>query len=112
MVRYTYPNLLFISWAHHEKEYMQKQSPITQAMTPLHAEKKEQPSRVRFADEIRTNRPTQPTGTMKLLYGASTQAEPKSTTDYRPPTSFLDAVERPAVPLQQKKDILDDLWSF
>jgi hypothetical protein len=49
---------------------------------------------------------------MKLLYGASTQAEPKSTTDYRPPTSFLDAVERPAVPLQQKKDVLDDLWSF
>jgi Family of unknown function (DUF5759) len=112
MVRYTYPNLLFISWAHHEKEYMQKQSPITQAMTPLHAERKEQQSRVRFADEIRTNRPTQPTGTTKMLYGASTQAEPKSTTDYRPPTSFLDAIERPAVPLQQKKDVLDDLWSF
>ena len=37
VVRYTYPNLLFISWAHHEKEYLQKQSPITQAMTPLHA---------------------------------------------------------------------------
>lgn len=112
MVRYTYPNLLFISWAHHEKDYMQKQSPITQAMTPLHAEKKEQQSRVRFADEIRTNRPTQPTGTSKMLYAASTQAEPKSTNDYRPPTSFLDAIERPAVPLQQKKDILDDLWNF
>jgi hypothetical protein len=105
-VRYTYPNLLFISWAHHEKEYMQKQSPITQAMTPLHAEKKEQASRVRFADEIRTN------STAKMLYTASTQAEPKRTTDYRPPTSFLDAIERPPVPLQQKKEVLDDLWNF
>ena len=105
-VRYTYPNLLFISWAHHEKEYMQKQSPITQAMTPLHAEKKEQPSRVRFADEIRTN------SSAKILYAASTQAEPKRTTDYRPPTSFLDAIERPPVPLQQKKEVLDDLWNF
>lgn len=110
MVRYTYPNLLFISWAHHEKEYMQKQSPITKAMTPmtpLHAEKKEQPSRVRFADEIRAK-----PSTRMDLYSASTKAEPKRTTDYRPPTSFLDAIERPVAPPQQKKEIIDDLWNF
>jgi len=61
---------------------------------------------VRFADEIRTN------SSAKMLYTASTQAEPKRTTDYRPPTSFLDAIERPPVPLQQKKEVLDDLWNF
>ena len=30
--RYTYPNLLLISWTHHEKEYVMEQSPILQAM--------------------------------------------------------------------------------
>ncbi len=31
-VRYTPPNLLYISWLHHEKNYMVEQSPIMQAM--------------------------------------------------------------------------------
>lgn len=30
--RYTYPNLIFISWRHHEKDYIVEQSPILQAM--------------------------------------------------------------------------------
>jgi hypothetical protein len=34
-VRYTYPNMLYISWKHHEKEYLLKNSPIMQAMLPL-----------------------------------------------------------------------------
>jgi hypothetical protein len=31
-VRYTYPNLLYISWLHHEKSYIVDQSPIMQSM--------------------------------------------------------------------------------
>jgi hypothetical protein len=31
-IRYTYPNLLYISWQHHEKSYLLEQSPIMQAM--------------------------------------------------------------------------------
>ena len=31
-VRYTYPNLLYISWLHHEKSYSVDQSPIMQSM--------------------------------------------------------------------------------
>jgi hypothetical protein len=31
-VRYTYPNLIFISWKHHEKNYLLQESPILQAM--------------------------------------------------------------------------------
>jgi hypothetical protein len=31
-VRYTYPNLIYISWVHHEKNYLIEQSPIMQAM--------------------------------------------------------------------------------
>jgi hypothetical protein len=31
-VRYTYPNLLYISWKHHETDYIINQSPIMQTM--------------------------------------------------------------------------------
>lgn len=31
-VKYTYPNLLNISWSHHERSYLLEQSPILQAM--------------------------------------------------------------------------------
>ncbi len=31
-VRYTYPNLLFIDWSHHEKAYLMEQSPVMMAM--------------------------------------------------------------------------------
>lgn len=31
-VKYTYPNLLYVSWAHHERNYLLEQSPILQAM--------------------------------------------------------------------------------
>jgi hypothetical protein len=31
-VRYTFPNLIYISWMHHEKSYLVEQSPIMQAM--------------------------------------------------------------------------------
>ncbi len=33
-VRFTWPTLLWISWAHHEKDYLVKHNPIIQAMTP------------------------------------------------------------------------------
>lgn len=33
-VRFTWPNLLWISWKHHELEYLTKKNPIIQAMTP------------------------------------------------------------------------------
>ena len=32
MVRFTPPNLLYISWEHHEKKYLMEQSPIMSAM--------------------------------------------------------------------------------
>ena len=33
-VRFTYPNMLYISWASYEKEYFMKKNPIVQAMIP------------------------------------------------------------------------------
>ena len=31
-VKFTWPNLLYISWKHHEAAYLQSQNPIVQAM--------------------------------------------------------------------------------
>ena len=33
-IRFTYPNLLYISWGSYEKEYFAKKNPIVQAMMP------------------------------------------------------------------------------
>ena len=33
-VRFTWPNVLYISWKHHEGAYLANQNPIVQAMTP------------------------------------------------------------------------------
>ena len=33
-VRFTWPNILFISWRHHEGDYLSRQNPIVQAMAP------------------------------------------------------------------------------
>jgi len=50
-VQYTYPNLLYISWEHHEKSYIIEQSPIMQSMLAssdkLHAE--EEAARLLYA---------------------------------------------------------------
>ena len=124
IVRYTYPNLLFISWAHHEKEYLQKQSPITQAMTPLHVEKKTQQSRVRFSETVLSNRDTikqqpsiqeQQKNAISIINSRnpiSNKAPPRNVNEYKPPTSFLDALERPMKDPASKNDILGDLWNF
>ena len=40
-VRYTYPNLLYISWRHHEKAYLMTQNPIVQAMIPPEVKKEQ-----------------------------------------------------------------------
>ena len=102
-VRYTYPNLLYISWRHHEKEYLMTQNPIVQAMMPPEVKKeqkrKEKQARsVSFAPDVR--RPaTEP------------QAAPvRSTIDYEPPNSFLQTMQKPLP--DRKSNILADLWNF
>ena len=34
VVKYTYPNLLYISWKHYEQEYNKSENPIVKAMMP------------------------------------------------------------------------------
>lgn len=108
-VRYTYPNLLYISWKHHEKNYLMTQNPIVQAMIPPEV-KKEQKRRaqgqqptaksVSFAPDIRRS-------------AASMQEERapvRSTMDYEPPNSFLQTLQKPLP--EKKQNILADLWNF
>lgn len=112
-VRYTYPNLLYISWKHHERDYILKTSPIMQAMTAATATASTKPknelrgqsqARVRFADQI-----TGQAAAFSSTNGRG-RAPPKSVTEYQPPTSFLDALEKPVA--EPRKDALADFTMF
>jgi hypothetical protein len=123
-VRYTYPNLLYISWVHHEKDYILKNSPIMSAMLsaippappaatkPKGELRAQSGARVRFADQVQqgaggpgihAQQPQQRPMTMG-------RAPPRSTAEYQPPTSFLDALERPVA--EPRKAALDDFMNF
>jgi hypothetical protein len=107
-VRYTYPNLLYISWKHHERDYLLTQNPIVQAMIPPEV-KKEQKKRnqmgshpvaksVRFANDTRGGP------------GQDTDKPQKNVIDYQPPNSFIQTLQKPMP--DRKNNILADLWSF
>ncbi len=101
-VRYTYPNLLYISWRHHEKTYLMTQNPIVQAMIPPEVKKeqkkKERARSVTFAPDIRGP-------------ALETQQTPvRNTIDYEPPNSFVQNLQKPLP--ERKNNILADLWNF
>jgi hypothetical protein len=113
MVRFTYPNLLYVSWQHYEQEYMREQNPITQAMKPpappTNSSKKgttgkrgtgNSAQRVTFAPEL------------GKIGGAP--AGPRSAAEYQPPDSFLEGIQRPVKPPPGNKteSILTELWKF
>jgi len=118
-VRYTYPNLLYISWKHHEKEYILKGSPIMNAMlstqnTKPKNELRGQPGlRVRFTDAVLAPSNTRGGDTsskQSLQAQSGGRAPPRSVSNYQPPTSFLDAIERPVA--ESRKTALDDFLHF
>ena len=99
-VRFTYPNLLHISWRHHEKDYLLTQNPIVQAMLPPEVKKaQKQKSKVSFQSlEDQT------------MARSAEQPQIRRAADYIPPPSFVQSIQRPT---PDKKDIvLSDLWNF
>jgi hypothetical protein len=123
-VRFTWPNLLFISWRHHEGDYLTKHNPIIQAMIPEPiappkptSQKSEGPKKkaqvqqgpkVSFSDiELLTSGQ----GTAVTAYSGPGQAQQRRAMDYEPPASFLQNMERPVKP-SPKGNVLADLWSF
>ena len=110
-VRYTYPNLLWISWAQHERKYFMEKNPIVQSMLPKMAgpEKRKGTSMVSMRSAI----------TNTANAGPALRAS-----DYTPPAGFVETMERPSpysrpkssVTFSDSKDplgnVLDDLWKI
>jgi hypothetical protein len=121
VVRYTYPNLLHISWKHYEAQYNREHNPITQAMKPPSSTSKKGKEGKR-GNEI-TSGVTFAT-TPSLL--GPTQAPQRSTAEYSPPDSFLQGITRPAQkplntvlpasaqpgPSETTSNVIADLWKF
>lgn len=134
-VRYTYPNLLYISWKHHEKDYILKGSPIMNAMLATQSSKPsgelrgQSGSRVRFGDTILMGSKQTPRNMSTTNSSLKNQKQPqghnpfqeymrqsnglapaRNIMEYQPPSSFLDAIERPIA--EPRKSALDDLLQF
>lgn len=109
-VRYTYPNLLWISWAHHERQYFMEKNPIVQSMLPkgklptmAGPEKRKGAAAVNLRSAITT----------EPLLRAS---------EYTPPASFVETMERPSPYSKPKSsvtfadtttnNVLNDLWKI
>jgi hypothetical protein len=130
-VRYTYPNLLYISWKHHEKDYILKGSPIMQSMLQAQNTKPktelrgQSQARVKFADEVQSQSGSGQRGGQKgqgqgqgqggqysvSFGGGQGRAPPRSVTEYQPPSSFLDIMEKGPV-AEPRKDALSDFLNF
>jgi len=118
VVAYTFPNLIRISWIHHERDYILEQSPIMQAMLANSQTLKEkQHSKSMAAFNKKPKAPKNPhvansaKPTIELAAGKAPSA-----IDYQPPATFLQQMEKPDV----KKNVvvtdpvmtgvLADLW--
>jgi hypothetical protein len=116
MVRFTYPNLLYISWGHYEQEYMREQNPITQAMKPPAPPTNS--SKKGAGGKRGSGGPG--SGTSKITFAPDLSrigggaAPPKSAAEYQPPDSFLDGIQRPAKPAAgtRTESVLAELWKF
>lgn len=111
-VKYTYPNMLFISWKHHEHEYLINESPILRAMVDT-AES--------LAPKKRSSKPPKSIlkrsvnfGSMETMEFNPTAAPPpimssngpaapqRNALEYVPPMAFINSIERPIARQQQR----------
>jgi hypothetical protein len=101
-VRFTYPNLLYISWKHHEKDYLLTQNPIVQAMLPPEVKKaQKQKSKVSFQSQNME---------YQTMTRTAEQPQIRKAIDYVPPPAFVQSIQRPVA--DKKDTILSDLWNF
>ena len=114
-VRFTYPNLLYISWKHYERDYLMSQNPIVQAMMPPPAP---QNSSKKGAGGNRGAPPSRSKVSFNLPQGVQEPqvAQARSAMDYEPPTSLLSNIDRPQNPPRSGAtaagNVLADLWNF
>lgn len=117
-VRFTYPNLLYISWKHHEKNYLLNQNPIVQAMLPPEEKKTDKPkkSKVSFRSTPEVPREPSPYGPDPRYLapgdaGPPQQMPVRKASEYTPPASFVNTMQRP-LPEKKENNVLSDLWNF
>ena len=128
VVRYTYPNLLYISWKHYEAEYNRQQNPIVQAMNSK--KNAESTSRKgaggkRGAGDSAQTVTFSPTTSFypsaspmpaPLQTIGSNQAPARSVADYRAPDALIQSMSRPPLqtagpPVPAKVgNVVADLW--
>uniref|UniRef100_A0A6C0BJC4 Uncharacterized protein n=1 Tax=viral metagenome TaxID=1070528 RepID=A0A6C0BJC4_9ZZZZ len=104
-VRFTYPNLLYISWKHYESEYTAHRNPIVKAMMPPQppantSKKGGGKSRISF----------------QIPEAVAAPTTARSAVDYQPPPSFISDIQRPqrVVPsgASGAGNIVADLWNI
>ena len=134
VVRYTYPNLLFVSWKHYEREYNQENNPIVRAMMPPAAPTSKKGKegnrgtsgggeRSGFGSSGERSGFSNSHSVSFAPLPTSTDTAPRpqrSTAEYRPPDSFMQSLTKPAneirpsggPPVAKNVDVLADLWKF
>jgi hypothetical protein len=136
-IRYTYPNLIYISWRHHEKDYIVEQSPILQAMMVTAESAKAEAARLAKANKQMQGlfggpKVGRPASGKKVSFAGtipapSAKAEAKPTSirpgpglsagknptaaEYVPPASFMNTIEKPESS-KATSGVLADLWRF
>ena len=123
-VRYTPPNMLYISWLHHEKSYLTEQSPIMQAMiesaekTQAEIDRKEKEASrliqgrksqrsVRISTPGQFQRGSRASAISTILNRPTAGPPPPSAAEYIPPSAFLQNVAQPANNIVQPKSNMD-----
>ena len=130
-VRYSYPNLLAISWMHHERSYITEQSPIMQAMLAAQAAAPAPPPKRRAPKAITANSlavpgqagPSQRTGQAGpsqrkqtgVAFSVGDNGGPSvgslpSAEAYVPPSTFLQTMTKPDPKSAAMTGVLADLW--
>jgi len=127
-VRYSYPNLLAISWSHHERDYILEQSPIMQAMlVTSNSLKEKQHSKIQRAfekpkKEKKVKKTVSMAGNVVIspyaLDSAPSAGKALQAGDYQPPSVFLKEMEKPdpkkapSTNTSASSGVLADLWKL
>jgi len=126
-IRYSYPNLISISWIHHERSYILEQSPIMMAMMDAdRAAAEKAKSSAAFAKKPRKAKSTNTVTFQNVIQNRSQDpmapsvGKLPSTSDYTPPSAFLQTMEAPAnkrtneviMPNGATSGVLSDLWKL
>ena len=106
-VRFTYPNLLYVSWSSYEKEYFLTKNPIVKAMAPPPT----------APTPKKSGKQAPPAPPIQNPYTETLTVPPvRSANDYAPPNSFLDTLQRPQHQIRDgvsgAGNIIADLWKF